>query len=149
MSATTQSEISIRGRAAARAIRSASTDTRDAALVAIATRLETDAAAILAANAHDVAAAIAEGTSAALIDRLTLDEPRLAALSTAVRDVAALSDPLARVIDHRRLPHARRRGRPELLGGTWSPIATVAQAAARRAASSVLAVSTATPASRQ
>ena len=103
MSATTQSEISIRGRATARAIRSASTDTRDAALVAIATRLETDAAAILAANAHDVAAAIAEGTSAALIDRLTLDEPRLAALSTAVRDVAALSDPVGRVIDDRRL----------------------------------------------
>ena len=103
MSATTQSEISIRGRAAARAIRSASTDTRDAALAAIASRLETDAAAILAANAHDVAAAIAEGTSAALIDRLTLDEPRLAALSTAVRDVAALSDPVGRVIDDRRL----------------------------------------------
>ena len=103
MSATTQSEISIRGRAAARAIRSASTDTRDAALAAIATRLETDAAAILAANAQDVAAAIAEGTSAALIDRLTLDEPRLAALSTAVRDVAALSDPVGRVIDDRRL----------------------------------------------
>lgn len=103
MSATTQSEISTRGRAAARAIRSASTDVRDAALASIAARLEADAAAILAANAEDVATAVADGTSAALVDRLTLNEERLAALSQAVRDVAALSDPVGRVIDDRRL----------------------------------------------
>ena len=42
MSATTQSEISVRGRAAARAIRSASTDVRDAALASIAARLEAE-----------------------------------------------------------------------------------------------------------
>lgn len=103
MSATTQSEISVRGRAAARAIRSASTDVRDAALASIAARLEADAAAILAANAQDVAAAVADGTSAALIDRLTLNDERLAALAQAVRDVAALADPVGRVIDDRRL----------------------------------------------
>ena len=103
MSATTQSEIAIRGRAAARAIRSASTDVRDAALASIAVRLEADADAILAANAEDVAAAVADGTTDALIDRLTLNEERLAALSQAVRDVAALPDPVGRVIDDRRL----------------------------------------------
>ena len=103
MSATTQSEIAIRGRAAARAIRSASTDVRDAALASIAARLEADADAILAANAEDVAAAVADGTTDALIDRLTLNEERLAALSHAVRDVAALPDPVGRVIDDRRL----------------------------------------------
>ena len=103
MSAPAPSEIATRGRAAARAIRSASTDARDAALAAIAARLEADAPAILAANAEDVTAAIADGTSAALVDRLTLDEARLAALSLAVRDVAALPDPVGRVIDDRRL----------------------------------------------
>ncbi|MGI9117890.1 MAG: glutamate-5-semialdehyde dehydrogenase [Gaiellales bacterium] len=103
MSASTQSEIAVRGRAAARAIRSADTDARDAALAAIAARLEADASEILAANAEDVAAAVADGTSAALVDRLTLDDTRLAALAQAVRDVAALPDPVGRIIDDRRL----------------------------------------------
>jgi glutamate-5-semialdehyde dehydrogenase len=46
---------------------------------------------------------VADGTSAALVDRLTLNDERLAALSQAVRDVAALADPVGRVIDDRRL----------------------------------------------
>ena len=101
MSATT--DISSRGRAAARALRSADTDLRDAALQAIATELEQNAAAILAANAEDVAAAVASNTAASLVDRLTLNDERLAALAQSVRDVAALPDPVGRVVEDRRL----------------------------------------------
>lgn len=101
MSATT--DISSRGRSAARALRSADTDLRDAALQAIATELEQNAAAILAANAEDVAAAVASHTAASLVDRLTLNDERLAALAQSVRDVAALPDPVGRVVEDRRL----------------------------------------------
>ena len=103
MSATTNADISSRGRAAARALRSADTDLRDAALQAIATELEQNAAAILAANAEDVAAAVASNTAASLVDRLTLNDERLAALAQSVRDVAALADPVGRVVEDRRL----------------------------------------------
>ena len=103
MSATTNADISSRGRAAARALRSADTDLRDAALQAIATELERNAAAILAANAEDVAAAVASNTAASLVDRLTLNDERLAALAQSVRDVAALPDPVGRVVEDRRL----------------------------------------------
>lgn len=103
MSATTNADISNRGRAAARALRSADTDLRDAALLAIATELERNAAAILAANAEDIAAAVASNTAASLVDRLTLDDERLAALAQSVRDVAALPDPVGRIVEDRRL----------------------------------------------
>ena len=103
MSATTNADISNRGRAAARALRSADTDLRDAALLAIATELERNAAAILAANAEDIAAALASNTAASLVDRLTLDDERLAALAQSVRDVAALPDPVGRIVEDRRL----------------------------------------------
>ena len=103
MSATTNADISSRGRAAARALRSADTDLRDAALQAIATELERNAAAILAANAEDIAAAVASNTAASLVDRLTLNDERLAALAQSVRDVAALPDPVGRVVEDRRL----------------------------------------------
>ncbi len=103
MSATTNADISSRGRSAARALRSADTDLRDAALQAIATELEQNAAAILAANAEDVAAAVASNTAASLVDRLTLNDERLAALAQSVRDVAVLPDPVGRVVEDRRL----------------------------------------------
>ena len=101
MSATT--DISSRGRAAARALRSADTDLRDAALQAIAAELEQNAAAILAANAEDVAAAVASNTAASLVDRLTLNDERLTALAQSVRDVATLPDPVGRIVEDRRL----------------------------------------------
>ncbi|MFM8611354.1 MAG: glutamate-5-semialdehyde dehydrogenase [Actinomycetota bacterium] len=101
MATASHSEIGLRGRAAARVLRAAATADRDAALAAIARRLEADADAILAANAEDVAEAVAAGTSAALVDRLTLDADRLADLAAAVRDVARLDDPVGRVVEDR------------------------------------------------
>ena len=77
---------------------------RDAALLAIAEALEHQPE-VLAANAEDVAAERAKGTTDALVDRLTLTETRLQGIADAVRQVAALPDPLHRVLASWTLPN--------------------------------------------
>jgi glutamate-5-semialdehyde dehydrogenase len=62
-------------------------------------------AAILAANAADVAAAESAGMSAALLDRLRLDPARLAAMAEGVRQVAALGDLVGRELASYRRPN--------------------------------------------
>ncbi|ADI14493.1 glutamate-5-semialdehyde dehydrogenase [Truepera radiovictrix] len=84
-----------RARVAARALPRAP---RSAALRAVADALEADAEVILAANAEDVAAERARGTAAPLVDRLALSPARLSGIAAAVRQVAALPDPLHRVL---------------------------------------------------
>lgn len=81
---------------------------RVAALHAIADGLVRDESTILAANQSDVAAERAEGTQAALVDRLELSRERLHAMAAAVRQVAALPDPLGRVLDGWTLPNGVR-----------------------------------------
>lgn len=73
------------------------TDARNALLRAMADALDTQAEAILAANARDIEAAQSRGTSGALLDRLRLDANRLAGVSAAVREVADLPDPVGQV----------------------------------------------------
>ncbi|HEY0106729.1 MAG TPA: glutamate-5-semialdehyde dehydrogenase [Rhizomicrobium sp.] len=74
-------------RAAARAMREASTDAKNRPL---------EAPDILAANAKDVAAGRAVGLTPALLDRLTLDGKRIEAMAKGIDDVAALGDPVGR-----------------------------------------------------
>ncbi len=85
-----------RARAAARRMALASARTKDVALKLIAERLRASRDEILAENARDVAAARNAGQSAALIDRLTLDPGRLAAMADAVEKVGSLADPVGR-----------------------------------------------------
>ena len=73
------------------------------ALIAIADAIEDAAADVVAANAEDLQRGSEGGLSVALQDRLRLDEPRVAALAAAVRDIAALPDPVGRVLDERTL----------------------------------------------
>lgn len=75
------------------------------ALLAIADAIESAAPEIVAANAEDLERGSATGLSTALQDRLRLDAPRVAALAAAVRDIAALPDPVGRVLDERTLPN--------------------------------------------
>jgi glutamate-5-semialdehyde dehydrogenase len=98
-------DVSLRARAAARQLAVAGRGQKDAALEAIALRIERSADAICEANEADVSDARAADTSAALIDRLTLDEPRVAALAAAVRSVALLSDPVGEIVTGWRLPN--------------------------------------------
>ena len=89
-------EIGRRARAAARGMALAPAETKDVALRAIAERIRASAPEILRENARDVAAANAAGHTAALIDRLTLDEKRVTAIASAVASVGALPDPVGR-----------------------------------------------------
>ncbi|MEQ9501950.1 MAG: glutamate-5-semialdehyde dehydrogenase [Deltaproteobacteria bacterium] len=86
-------EILKRAKRGARAIAKLDAAARDAALEAIASAIEADADAILAANAEDLAAAT--DISNALRDRLRLDASRVASIARAVREVRAQPDPLA------------------------------------------------------
>ena len=75
----------------------AGTEKKNAALMAMADALEKDYAAILEANAADVEAARGS-ISYVMIDRLRLDEKRIAGMADGVRQVAKLPDPVGRVI---------------------------------------------------
>jgi glutamate-5-semialdehyde dehydrogenase len=89
-----------RSRHAARSLGKAD---RNAALEAVADTLDAHSEQIVRANAEDVAAEKRKGTPAALLDRLTLGEARLHQVAEVVRQVAALPDPLHRVLEGWRL----------------------------------------------
>lgn len=74
-------------------------------LEAIAAGLERGAERIIAANAVDIDRGRENAIGESLIDRLRLDEKRVAALATAVREVAALPDPVGRVVGGHRMPN--------------------------------------------
>src|SRR5437660_85448 len=75
----------------------------DAGAVAVA--LEAPTEEILAANERDMQAGREADIGDALLDRLRLDDARVAAIARAVRDIVALPDPVGEVIDGRRLPN--------------------------------------------
>ncbi len=81
-------------KAASRTYGSTGTAEKNALLSAMADRLTADCAAILDANAADLAAAAENGVPTPMLDRLKLDERRLAGICTALREVAALPDPI-------------------------------------------------------
>ena len=95
-------------RAAARHLATLTTARKNDALRAIADELETRGGEALAANVHDLADARAAGQSAAILDRLLLDERRLAALAADTRRVADLPDPVGEEIESRLLPNGIR-----------------------------------------
>ncbi|QNS15801.1 glutamate-5-semialdehyde dehydrogenase [Mannheimia bovis] len=72
---------------------------KNQALLTIADSLEQRAAEILAANAKDIEFAQSQGISAAIIDRLLLNESRLKGIANDVRNVAKLADPVGQIID--------------------------------------------------
>jgi len=87
-----------RAREAARRLAVAPRADKDAALEAMATQLLASATAVLEANARDVEAAEGAGAAASLVDRLRLDEDRVAGMAAGLRDVAALPDPVGEVL---------------------------------------------------
>ncbi|MER7757240.1 glutamate-5-semialdehyde dehydrogenase [Kitasatospora sp. NPDC097643] len=94
-----------RAREAAAALAPLPRRAKDAALLAIADALVARAAEITAANAEDVARARAAGTAESVIDRLSLDQERIAAIAADVRDVAGLPDPVGEVLRGYTLPN--------------------------------------------
>jgi len=101
----TVTDICREAKRASRALAQLDTGAKDAALHAIADALIARTPEILEANARDLEAGREAGLSSALMDRLRLDEGRVAGMAAGVRQVAALPDPVGEVIDGGRLPN--------------------------------------------
>jgi glutamate-5-semialdehyde dehydrogenase len=76
---------------------------KNAALAAIASALEASTSEIVEANKEDIKAGISAGLSAALLDRLLLDETRLAGIIADLRTVINLADPVGEEFDSKLL----------------------------------------------
>jgi glutamate-5-semialdehyde dehydrogenase len=105
VSTETVSDLCAAAKRASRELALLDTQTKDAALQAIAEALEDRASDILDANALDVEAGREAGLSDALIDRLALNRRRVAAIAAGVRVVATLPDPVGEIIDGFRRPN--------------------------------------------
>ncbi|MBQ4616842.1 MAG: glutamate-5-semialdehyde dehydrogenase [Clostridia bacterium] len=101
----TLEQLGQRAKAASAHLRTASTADKNAALLAVAARLESDMDAILEANAADIAAARENGMRESLIDRLMLSESRIRGMADGVRDVVALADPVGEIVTGYRRPN--------------------------------------------
>jgi glutamate-5-semialdehyde dehydrogenase len=99
------SDVCLAARDAARVLVALDTDTKNAALQAIAEALVARADAIVEANARDMEAGRANGLDAALLDRLALDPERIAQIAAGTRAIAALPDPVGEVVEGKRLPN--------------------------------------------
>src|SRR3954449_1468847 len=93
-SGTTFDSVAVRAREAAYELALATRSVKDAALHAMAHALTSATPQVLSANAEDVSRARDGGVPDALVDRLRLDEGRVAAMAEGLRDVAALPDPV-------------------------------------------------------
>lgn len=93
------------GKAAQRRLAKLSSAQRAEALRLGAEALRRAAPAILDANSHDVADGQAAGLSSAMVDRLRLDPSRIEAMADAIEQVAALDDPVGKIIDEVNRPN--------------------------------------------
>jgi glutamate-5-semialdehyde dehydrogenase len=100
---TTVADICAQASRAAKALARVDTATKNTALELIAAALQERTAEILEANARDMQAGREVELGAALLDRLKLDEGRIAGIAKAVRQIVALGDPVGEVIDGHRL----------------------------------------------
>jgi glutamate-5-semialdehyde dehydrogenase len=98
-------ELALAARQAQAAIASADAATRRALIEGMADQLLAGQAAILAANAGDIATAAANGTSKATLDRLALDPQRVRVMVDALHEVAAQVDPLGEVTRSEQRPN--------------------------------------------
>ena len=86
-----------RARHAARVLALAGTEQKNAALTAMGRAIRANSAAILAANAEDLAEAVAGGATSAFLDRLRLDDQRVAAMADGLDVIAGVPDPVGTV----------------------------------------------------
>ncbi|WP_456826656.1 glutamate-5-semialdehyde dehydrogenase [Cellulomonas sp. P5_E12] len=100
--------IAQRAKVASRTLAAATRATKDDALRAMADALVAGTEEIVAANAHDLERGRAEGTSPGLLDRLALTPERVVAIAEALRELAALPDPVGEVVRGSTLPNGLR-----------------------------------------
>ena len=90
---------------ASRQLSTLSTEAKNTILLAMADSLEASASEILPANKLDIDAAKANALTSAMVDRLRLDEQRLAAIADGIRQVASLPDPVGEVMSNWQRPN--------------------------------------------
>ncbi|TCQ00140.1 glutamate-5-semialdehyde dehydrogenase [Sphingomonas sp. PP-F2F-A104-K0414] len=104
-------EMGRRARSAALVLASMPSTRKAAALASAAESIRAASATIVAANAEDMTRSADAGLSGALLDRLRLDEARVAAMADGVAAVAALADPVGQVIDASERPNGLKLSR--------------------------------------
>ncbi|OWA37170.1 glutamate-5-semialdehyde dehydrogenase [Saccharibacillus sp. O16] len=108
---TSPSEVRLKAAAAGQAARlmaARTTEEKNAALVAMANALNAEAASLIAANQEDLERGRENGTSESLLDRLMLNEERIASIAEALRLVADLPDPTGNVVETIERPNGLR-----------------------------------------
>jgi glutamate-5-semialdehyde dehydrogenase len=95
-------------RAAAYRLAQLSSEEKNAILRAMALSIRANAAALMQANDKDLAAGVEKGLSAAMLDRLRLDEARIEAMAAGIDQVATLPDPVGQVMDAWERPNGIR-----------------------------------------
>jgi glutamate-5-semialdehyde dehydrogenase len=98
-------DMALRARAAARLLAQASDAAKSDALKRAGAALRAQMPKIIAANDIDMKAGAKSGLSAAMLDRLKLDEGRIEGVAAAVEKVAKLADPVGEIIDRRTQPN--------------------------------------------
>jgi glutamate-5-semialdehyde dehydrogenase len=101
-------QLARQAKTASRQLAQLTTLQKNTCLLAMADALGQNRAALELANADDMETAAQMGLSAAMLDRLKLDDKRLAAMAAGLREVAALPDPVGRILDDRTRPNGLR-----------------------------------------
>jgi glutamate-5-semialdehyde dehydrogenase len=112
-------ELAKQSKAASRSLAKLTTAEKNACLLAMAEALERGGESIKEANAKDMEAGAQNGLSSAMLDRLKLDDKRIAGMAKGLREVAALPDPVGRILDSRIRPNGLK------LQKTSTPIGVV------------------------
>ena len=95
-------------KAASRALARLTTDEKNHCLNSMAQAIRQNANAIKEANSRDMEAAKESGLSGAMLDRLSLDDKRIESMASGLEDIAALHDPVGRVLEDRTRPNGLR-----------------------------------------
>jgi glutamate-5-semialdehyde dehydrogenase len=98
-------QLARQAKAASRELAKLSTGEKNICLNAMADALEQNRDSIQKANAQDMQASAKAGLSSAMLDRLKLDDKRIAEMAKGVREVADLPDPVGRILDERIRPN--------------------------------------------
>ncbi len=98
-------QLARQAKAASRELANLSAREKNDCLLAMAGTIGRNSNAIKQANALDMEAAAKNGLSSAMLDRLKLDDPRISGMATGLREVAALPDPVGRILDERVRPN--------------------------------------------
>lgn len=98
-------QLAAQAKAASRVLARLTTAEKNTCLRAMADALEQNAAAIKQANAADLETSVKTGLAPAMLDRLKLDDKRISSMAKGLREVAALPDPVGRILDQRVRPN--------------------------------------------